>query len=127
MTKPGARSHSARAPIMPDALPALHLSNAINPSDIFEAQLKQWLPCPMSQNLCNSLGNKTVLIGPNRGGIRWDKLLKTEYGRKDSSAHNPKVAGSNPAPATNFEGRKALISFELSPSTLLPCSVVNAP
>jgi hypothetical protein len=28
-------------------------------------------------------------------------------------AHNPKVVGSNPAPATNFEGRKPLISFEL--------------
>ena len=40
-------------------------------------------------------------------------------------AHNPKVAGSNPAPATNIEGRKALISFRLrlvssiSPSSLI--------
>ena len=33
-------------------------------------------------------------------------------------AHNPKVAGSNPAPATTFEGRKALISFGLEISTI---------
>jgi hypothetical protein len=37
----GAPSLQTVRPIMPDALPALHLSDAINPSGIFEARLKQ--------------------------------------------------------------------------------------
>src|SRR5436853_499345 len=83
----------------------------------------QSIPCPndpfiSASILGDSLGNKSVLKGLKRDGIRWDKLLKTGYGRKDSYAHNPKVAGSNPALATNSEGRKALISFALGPSTL---------
>src|SRR5438128_620229 len=55
------------------------------------------------------------------------KSLKAKHEQPSSQTHNPKVAGSNPAPATNFEGRKALISFELRPSTLPLYSVVNSP
>src|ERR1051325_2060828 len=105
MNKAGRAGHSTFAPLMPDAPPALHLANAINLLSIFEARLNPQTMTIIRHHLGNSLGNKIVLKGLNRGGIRGDKLLKTEAGPKDSYAHNPKVAGSNPAPATTYENR----------------------
>src|SRR5439155_7971563 len=37
-------------------------------------------------------------------------------------AHNLKVAGSNPAPATNFFGQMLREQFSLSPKQRLPCT-----
>jgi hypothetical protein len=41
MTEVGAPAIETVRPFMPDALPALHLSDTINPSRIFEARLSQ--------------------------------------------------------------------------------------
>jgi hypothetical protein len=72
MTEESAPAIATVRPLMPDALPALHLSDAINPSGIFEARLTQLLPCP---------GNSEPIISRYESSHRW-VFFGTQLGRK---------------------------------------------